>query len=177
MLEVLGNPLAGADPKAVITWAHLLQAVAICSTPYEAEVRFPKAWLARLRIALRRRTLATEARAFRAYQNDFLSEPDLFFTEEGRPLNAPGILAKAVFLQMHCHVEERRVWTMPVGKALWMYAAALEQLSDAVMVQENEEAELMRHLRAMQRGLVPVPDAPEENRARPKLTPALFGPG
>jgi len=188
LLEALNNPLGAAavGSDARISWGDLFAAVIVCTAPYEEEIQFPSVgllWHLRVRWLtfvhwLRRRpgtALAWHCAAFRNYQNDYESAPDLFFDEQTTPLTAPGLLAKAVFLQMQLHLDERRVFTMPIGKALFSYAAAVEQLSSARLL-ENEESDLMEVLRKIQAGEIPIPaHFGEAESGRPALTPELFG--
>jgi hypothetical protein len=190
LLDAIGNPLGaaavGSDEK--IGWGDLFQAVLICRSPYEKEIFFPRfRFLWQLRVPLLRLwhrlcrrpgdALAWHCAAFRNFQNDYESQPDLFFTDQGEPLTAPGLLAKGVFLQMHLHLDDRRVWTMPIGKALFSYAACVEQISSSARLLESDESELMDILRQIQRGEIPIPEnlRPPAEEDRPALTPDLFG--
>lgn len=187
LLDVLANPLGaaavGSDEK--ISWGDLFQAVVICTAPYEADVRIPRAmllwhvriWFLRLVHWIYRRpgtALEWNCRAFRTYQNDYESQPDLFFDGKVEPLTAPSVLAKAVFMQMHLHLDERRIFTMPIGKALFSYAAAVEQLSSARLL-ESAEKDIMELLRKVQSGEIPIPEELGETSERPNLSPELFG--
>lgn len=191
VLQQLESPFVSTEDKP-ITWADVFRAAAVCRTRFEQLPRFPSNfrmvlyattsrflwWLTKGRLGT---TLSQEAAAFRAYQNDFESTPDLFFENEGRELTAPVILARCVYLQRVCHLPEERVWTMPIGKALWIYAAALEQEQPGVSLLEEEDAEVMQLIRRLQAGEIPLPpdlqpDALNAKGAPSRLTSDLFGP-
>ena len=189
-LQLLKNPfVAGAD---IIVWADLFRAVAVCRTGFDQLPRFPSNlrlawyvtsrrflwWLTRGKLGT---TLAREAAAFRAYQNDYQSEPDLFFENDGRPLTAPALLARTVFLQRECGLTEERAWMMPIGRALWMYAAALEQSQSGVSLLDESEGDLMDYIKKLQSGEIPLPpelqpEALNANGAPSRITPDVFGP-
>jgi hypothetical protein len=144
-----------------ITWEDLWEAVSVVSTPYGQPIRYPSAWRCVFTQRLRRLNLAAEVAKFRAWQNDYLSAPEVFCTEgDGRELTAPGILARVVFLQRHLHLSPLEVWTMPIGQALWMHATTLEQINDNVSLLEDEEAELFAFVKAIQDGTASPDDLP-----------------
>ena len=161
-LTLINSPFVAGGAESV-GWADVFKAIAICRTPFESPIRFPSPWRARARIrweAFKRRTtngkagltLADAAVAFRSYQNDYHATPELFFTDDGRVLTAPAILARAVYLQRICGMEERRIWRMPIGKMMWIYAAALEQETDSVSLIKGEEADFLTIVGKKQRG-------------------------
>jgi hypothetical protein len=128
-------------------------------------------------------TLALEAARFRAYQNDYQSEPDLFFEDEGRELTAPVLLGRAVHLHARCGISEERAWTMPLGKALWIYAAHLEQTQAGVSLLDEEDTRFMDWVKDIQTGRIPVPpdlrpEALEKAAAcaTGRIAPDVFGP-
>jgi hypothetical protein len=155
MLAVLENPLGMETlPDGYkITWEDLWEAVTAVSTPYGAPVSVPSAIRCIISQRWHRMDLATELAKFRAWQNDYLSAPDVFCSDgEGRPLTAPGILARVVFLMRHLHMSDERAWTMPIGQALWMHAATLEQINENVSLLEDNEAKLFALLKSIQDG-------------------------
>ncbi|MDF3056803.1 MAG: hypothetical protein K0R17_1018 [Rariglobus sp.] len=189
-LQLLKNPfVVGAE---LIGWADLFRAIAVCRAPFEKLPRFPSDirlawyvtsrrflwWLSRGRFGT---TFAREAAAFRAYQNDYQSNPDLFFENEGRELTAPIMLARAVYLMRVCGLPEERVWMMPIGKALWTYAAALEQDQSGVSLLDEEEGDLMEIIRKLQSGEMPLPpelqpEALNTKGAPTRINASVFGP-
>lgn len=163
MLSVMENPLAlESVPQGYrITWEDLWLAIAAVKTPYGGETKFPAPWLCIFKQRWKRLSLEREVAKFRAWQNDYLSTPDVFCTEgDGRPLTAPGILARAVFLQRHLHLSDERVWTMPIGQAMWQHAATLEQINDNVSLLEDKEAALFDLLKRIQDGTADESDLP-----------------
>lgn len=165
MLAVLENPLGmEALPQGYkITWEDLWEAVAAVKTPYGGHVAFPTPWKCILRQKWHRMDLATELARFRAWQNDYLSAPEVFCTDgDGKPLTAPGILARAIFLQRHLHLSDERVWTMPIGQALWQHAATLEQINDNVSLLEDNEAKIFELLKRIQEGTASPDDLPPD---------------
>jgi hypothetical protein len=190
-LHLIDSPFVAAEDRS-IRWSDLFMAAAICACAFEEHPREPVSlqmanyvlghrltrWLTRGHLGT---TLAIEAARFRAYQNDYQSEPDLFFEDEGRELSAPAILGRAVFLQRVCHIPEERAWTMPIGKALWTYAAALEQSQPGVSLLNEEEGDLFDWIKKVQSGEIPLPselqpEALEQNGAPARINPAVFGP-
>lgn len=189
-LQLLKNPfVVGAE---VIGWADLFRAVAVCRARFEQLPSFPSNlslvwyvttrrflwWLTRGRLGT---TFAREAAAFRAYQNDYLSEPDLFFENEGRELTAPIMLARAVYLMRVCSIPEERVWMMPIGKALWTYATALEQDQAGVSLLDEDEGDLMSIIAKLQSGELQLPPelqpaALNAKGAPTRITASMFGP-
>lgn len=159
-----------------ITWEDLWEAVAVVCTPYGQPIRYPVAWRCVFAQRLHRLNLAEEVAKFRAWQNDYLSAPEVFCTEgDGRELTAPGILARVVFLQRHLHLSLAEVWTMPIGQALWMHAATLEQINDNVSLLEDEEAALFAKVKAMQEAAAlgdSLPPRPDEEERGGRLSRA-----
>lgn len=178
MLAVLENPLGIEElPEGFqLTWEDLWEAIAAVTTPYGGSIQFPSAWRCVLRQRWRRLNLAEEVAKFRAWQNDYLSTPQVFCSEgDGRPLTAPGILARAIFLQRHLHLSDERVWTMPIGQAMWMHAATLEQINDNVSLLEDNEAKIFELLKAIQEGRASpdvLPEDPMEQQRDDKLSRA-----
>ncbi len=165
-LDLINSPLAATSPAAAakVTWADIFLAVAICSTPFESPLHLPspraaraKQWLlTKLHRLTRGRcggTLSTVAAAFRVYQNDYHAAPDLFSTASGRELTAPALLARAVFMQRRLGMAEERLWTMPIGKLLWTYAATLEQESEGVSLLETREQDFFDLIKKQQDGI------------------------
>lgn len=190
-LQLIKSPLVSGE-DTMITWGDLFMAAAVCACAFEEHPREPTGlhmgnyilgqrltrWLTRGRLGT---TLELECARFRAYQNDYQSEPDLFFEDEGRELTAPALLSRAVFLQRVCHIPEERAWTMPIGKALWSYAAALEQTQTGVSLLDEDETDLFRWIGKIQRGEIALPadlqpDALEKRGAPSRIDPSIFGP-
>lgn len=177
MLCAVRSPLAfEVLPEGYrITWEDLWEAVAAVCTPPGAPLVYPSGWRCVFTQRLHRLDLAREVAAFRAWQNDYLSAPDVFCTEgDGRELTAPGILARAVFLQRHLHLSSAEVWTMPIGQALWLHAATLEQINEKVSLLEQGEADLFELVRRIQDGLADPAELPPDLRAE---EPAAAGGG
>ena len=65
---------------------------------------------------------------------------------------APWMLAKAAFLLRHTHLEERRIWTAPIGQLLCYATAIEEQVTDAQVV-TPEEHRAMAEQRELDRRL------------------------
>lgn len=176
MLEVVRNPLGMADlPEGFpLTWERLWEAATICALDYEQPFKAPSAFRCQLVQAWRRMNLATELAKFRAYQNDFYAAPDIFCTSgDGRTLTAPGILARAVSLMREIGLPEKRVWMMPIGKALWMHAANAEMTRDGVALVGEEEGQLMQLIRRIQDGELGEDALPPERMpAKPERIPA-----
>jgi hypothetical protein len=167
LLSAAENPFAfeHLPPQYKITWEDLWEAVALVCTPYLAPVRYPRAWRCVFIQRLHRLDLEREIAAFRAWQNDYLSAPEIFCAEgDGRELTAPGILARVVFLQRHLHgYSAEALWTLPIGQALWLHAATLEQLNEKVSLLEDEEAKLFALIKRVQDGADPsiLPSRPD----------------
>jgi len=165
MLCAVQSPLAHEHlPEGfALTWEHLWEALAAVTTPYGQPLRYPTALRCIVRQRWHRLNLEAEVRAFRAWQNDYLSAPEVFSSEGGgRELTAPGILARVVFLQRHLHgYTARELWTLPIGQALWLHAATLEQLSENVSLLGDEEGKLMALLKSIQDGNTPIPGEPD----------------
>ena len=178
LLQLLESPLLGGAGE--ISWADLFMAVVVCSTPYGREVRMTRTrrlgrwlfwrslWL-RIRLSFRRPVftsarvsaflLRQECAKFRAFQNDFQSEPSMFFDSEGDELTAPGQLARVVFMQRHLHLSPGELWTMPVGQFLWTYAATLEQIGNGISLTDEEDDKILRLARQIQRGEIEIPES------------------
>lgn len=190
-LQLIQSPFVAGEPRP-ITWADVFRAAAICACGFEELPRFATSysmvnyvqghrltrWLTRGR---RGRDLAAEAHRFRAYQNDYQAEPDLFFETDGKELTAPALLGRAVYLQRVVGLDEARVWTMPLGKALWTYATALEQEQPGVSLLPEGEQDVMDWIKAIQEGRIPLPPelqpgALEKSGAPARIDPAVFGP-
>lgn len=190
-LQLIDSPFVSTEDRP-IKWSDLFRAAAICACGFEEHPRAPSYWRAANFILghdLTRRltrgrfgsTLEIEARRFRTYQNDYQAEPDLFFETEGKELTAPALLGRAVYLQRVCHMPEERVWTMPIGKALWTYATALEQEQPGISLLEDGEQDVMDWIRGIQQGRIPLPpelqpEALEKNGAPQRIDPSIFGP-
>jgi hypothetical protein len=166
------NPFAfeHLPPAYKITWEDLWEAVTLVCTPYGQPVRYPPGWRCVFTQRLHRLDLAREIAAFRAWQNDYLSAPEVFCTEgDGRELTAPGILARVVFLQRHLHgYSAETLWTMPIGQVLWLHAACLEQLNDKVSLLEDEEAKLFELIKRIQEGSADPSMLPPRPGAEPE---------
>lgn len=164
MLCAVGSPFAFETLPAgyQVTWEDLWEAITAVTTPRGRPLVYPSALRCIVRQRLRRLDLAREVAAFRAWQNDYLSAPEVFSSEGGgRELTAPGILARVVFLLRHLHLTADEVWGMPIGQALWLHAATLEQLSESVSLLGDDEAKLFALVKSIQDGTTPVPGAPD----------------
>lgn len=190
-LQLIDSPFVDPEPRE-IRWSDLFRAAAICACRFEQHPRAPgywammnyilghacTRWLSRGRFGT---SLALEAERFRTYQNDFQSEPDLFFENEGRELTAPVLLGRAVYLHAHCGITEERAWTMPIGKALWTYAAHLEQSQAGVSLLDEEGSAWLEWVKDIQAGRIPLPpdlhpDALEKKAPGGRIDPSVFGP-
>ena len=155
LLAVLESPLGMNDvpPGFGLRWDHLWLAVTVCASDYEEEFDAPSAFWCEFKRKLHRYDLRTELEKFRIYQNDFLSSPDIFCSDgDGKPLTAPAILARAVALQRGIGLSEYRVWTMPIGKALWMHATYAEQINENISLVNEKDGETLDFLRKIQDG-------------------------
>lgn len=191
MLQLVDSPFVSTQPRPIL-WSDVFTAAAICATGFEELPRFRsrlRAHAFRLVRGLAARLtggrlgtdLESECHRFRTYQNDFQSEPDLFFESEGRELTAPVLLGRAVYLHASCGVTEERAWTMPIGKALWIYAAHLEQSQAGVTLLDEEDTKWMEWVKDIQSGRIPLPpelypDAVEQAAAGARINPEVFGP-
>jgi hypothetical protein len=145
-----------------VTWEDLWEALTLVTTPRGRPVVYPSGARCVIRQRFYRLDLAREVAAFRAWQNDYLSAPEVFSSEGGgRELTAPGILARVVFLLRHLHLTASEVWGMPIGQALWLHAATLEQLSESVSLLGDEEAKLFALVKGIQEGTTPIPGEPD----------------
>lgn len=193
-LQLIDSPFVSTAPRE-IGWTDVFRAAAICACRFEEHPRPPTYFRMANYIlghALTRRlsrsrfgtTLTREASAFRAYQNDFLSEPDLFFENDGRELTAPVLLGRAVYLHAHCGISEERAWTMPIGKGLWIYAAHMEQSQAGVSLLDQGDSAFFDWIKDIQAGRIPVPpdlqpEALEKSTAAAaagRIAPDVFGP-
>ena len=157
LLAVLENPLGMSDvPEGFgLTWEHLWLAVTVCASDYEEEFKVPSPFWCTFKNRLFGHVFKTELAKFRAYQNDYLTSPNIFCSEgEGKPLTAPAILARAVALQRGISMSEYRVWTMPIGKALWMHATYAEQINENISLVNEDVGETLHYLRKIQDGEV-----------------------
>lgn len=191
-LQLIDSPFVATEPRE-ITWRHIFQAAAICACRFEEHPRARGYWSMAnfiLGHAFTRRltrgrfgtTFALEAERFRTYQNDYQSEPDLFFEDEGRELTAPVLLGRATYLHSRCGLSEERAWTMPLGKALWIYAAHLEQSQGGVSLLDEEDSRWMDWVKDIQSGRLPLPpelhpDAlTKSSGTAGRIDPEVFGP-
>lgn len=164
MLCAVNSPFAFETLPAgyQVTWEDLWEAIAAVTTPRGRRLVYPSAFRCIILQRFRRLELKAEIAAFRAWQNDFLSAPEVFSSEGGgRELTAPGILARVVFLLRHLHLTADEVWLMPIGQALWLHAATLEQLSEHVSLLGDEEAKLFALIKSIQDGVTPIPSSPD----------------
>lgn len=165
MLCAVESPFAyeTLPPEYKITWEDLWEALAAVLTPYGGCFRTPRPWLCVFTQRLHRLDLATEVAKFRAWQNDYLSAPEVFSTEgDGRELTAPGILARVVFLQRHTSETAQTIWLWPIGQALWYHATTLEQITEHVSLLDDETARQFAYLKRLQDGLEDPDDLPGE---------------
>lgn len=194
-LQLIGSPFVDPQPRE-IKWSDIFRAAAICACRFEEHPRARGYWEMVnfiLGHALTRRLtrgrlgsdLALEAERFRTYQNDYQSEPDLFFEGEGKELTAPVLLGRAVYLHAHCGLSEKRAWTMPIGKALWTYAAHLEQSRPGVSLLDEEDSAYMEWIKDIQSGRIPLPPELQPEAlakstatatAAGRIDPDVFGP-
>jgi hypothetical protein len=173
LLAVLESPLGMDNVPAGfgLRWDHLWLAVTICALDYEEEFTAPSPFWCEFKRRLHRYDLRVELEKFRAYQNDYLSSPNIFCSDgDGKPLTAPAILARAVALQRGIGLTEYRVWTMPIGKALWMHATYAEQINENISLVDEEVGETLHFLRQIQDGQVDLEElfasqaAPKESK-------------
>lgn len=164
MLGAINSPFAFDTLPAGyrITWEDLWLALAAVLTPYGGAFHSLSAWRCVFTQRLHRLDLDREVAAFRAWQNDYLSGPEVFSSEgDGRQLTAPGILTRVVFLQRHLHgYTDARIWTMGIGEALWLQATALEQLSEHVSLLDDEQGQLFALLKRIQDGTADASELP-----------------
>lgn len=156
-LSLLRNPLVQEElrPTEIVRWEHLWQAVAVCQTQYGERPKFLSGFRAAFRQALFRLDLAREVAAFRAYQADFYTVPELTVEEtpNERALTAPGMLARVVFVMRHLGgFSHDELWSMPVGQLLWIEATLSEQISDRVALLGKAEGDIWALLGRIQRG-------------------------
>lgn len=142
-LEAIGSPMC-------VMWGHAHQpikradvalAALICSVPHD---RWMQCFQRRYRLAAYRmrtswRWTLYETKRFEAYVLDHLSAPEVWTESgEGGTLNAPWLLAKAVFLLHNTSLTREEVWTRPIGEILWYAAALAEQMGGANILSEEE---------------------------------------
>lgn len=114
-------------------------AVMICSTPLDSFVGetnhyhlWPAVKLLIWKYRIRNLKLKTEAKIFDNYFNDYFSAPELWDGDgEGSPIGAPWPLAIVASLMKNTAMTRFEAWTMPLGEAIWLNAALLEQSGSA----------------------------------------------
>ena len=92
-----------------------------------------------------------------AYFDDYFTTIEMLRgTDGGKKLGAPWILSHATFLLHNTTLDERRIWTAPIGQMMCYSAALEEQLSSAEVINSEEldamRAEAARNSAALEKG-------------------------
>jgi hypothetical protein len=126
-------------------------AVLVCSTPAGQWYNPHKGWGYRFLVKAvnwRRRfsNLETLHKQFQAYLRDYNAGPKIWMDggNSSTSLRAPWVLANVAYLLRCTTLTEERVWTMPIGQALWYSATTAEQTgtSSAEIMSADEEQAL-----------------------------------
>ena len=150
VLSLSDSPfLLGTAPGVDYGLTDLQLAVLVCSTPTQFffDTRLSSSWWKRLRRILwtrkcKRLNFREECQKFVTYIDDYYSPPSTWLDDgdsgDGK-LGAPWVLCNATFLMRNTTMSEERVWSMPLGQALWYAATISEQLGAKIQLLSEEE--------------------------------------
>lgn len=162
ILSLAESPfLLGKEPGVGYQLPDLQEAITVCSISPEVflNAQFNRSWLKRFTTALwtiywRRKCRTEEAfrvecQKFVDYIDDYNSPPSIWHTDadagDGK-LQAPWVLANAVFIIRNTTFTPAQVWSMPLGQALWYAATLSEQLGASIQIVTPEEQEALEAL-------------------------------
>jgi len=147
-LEALDSPFC--HPDRPFTMADLALAVRICAQPPFVPLRAPT-WGERVRFwrgVIQPAYFQEESMKFVAYLDDhccaprFWNKTDQQFSRQ----SVPWLLEVAAGLLRTTSMREREVWRMPLGKALWYYAALARQEGVDVDILTTDDEALLDSL-------------------------------
>ncbi len=150
VLSLAESPfMLGKEPGVRYDLPALQLAVQVCSTPADVflQARFDRSWPQKLTtfgwtLWCRRQDFHTSCQQFLTYIDDYYAVPEVWQNESDSPgdkLHAPWILGNAVFLMRNTTLSSDEIWTMPIGKALWITATLSEQLGAPIQIVSEEE--------------------------------------
>lgn len=154
-LEAIDSPLCyQARP---FTFIDLALAVRICvSSNPKSAIRNPH-WIDRVRFwraAFDPAYFRYESQKFVAYLEDFSAAPK-FWNRLNQPVvreSIPWVLNVASALLRCTSLSEDEVWSMPMGKALWYFAALAKQEGADLDILTSEDEKLLESLKGGNHG-------------------------
>lgn len=147
--------LVGVKPGVDYSMIDLQEAVIACSTPAEIflNAKLTAGWVERFKrkvwtLRCARMSLREECQKFVTYIDDFNTQPEVWANDDGDggQLGAPWVLCNAVFLLRNTTMSETRVWTMPLGMALWYAATIAEQMGTRIQIPTEDERAALEEL-------------------------------
>lgn len=81
----------------------------------------------------------------KAYLDDHLVGVEMFLPEgDGKRLGAPFAISLVGFLNQHTNLTHFEQWTLPVGYLIWLQASIQEQISEAEVMGDEDDALIER---------------------------------